>query len=300
MVVEIGDSAKSLLDTRLARRLIQLELSDLHIPPDPALRRAPRGTALFFRVFGARGEMFRVELWDHGEFCGARLLTGERGSPELRSRRVALAAAELARRLHQRRLTELAIANAKRKGADNDKNDAARHWARLALGAGALAAWLGPRDAWLAGPELRGELRFPGGMRVGLGAAWLAGSVNGVPASPGLRWFELSLSPGWTVKMDPAFDLDLGLNAAAAAAHFTRIAAVDGIPGELDTWSARAALHVWAEPRLGPGLRLALGPEVGAVLRPLPFRDETGVERRVGGLWLEAAVGVVLDPHDPR
>jgi hypothetical protein len=301
VVVEIDDSASSLLDTRLARRLIQLELSDLDIPPDPVLAHSPRGTALFFRVSAARGgATFRVELWDHGEFCGARLLTGERGSPELGSRRVALAAAELARRLHQRRLREIAVANAKRKAAENAKNEAAARVPRLALSAGALAAWLGPGDAWLAGPELRGELRLFGGARLGVGVAWLAGALDGVPQSPGLRWFELSLSPSWTARLAPSFDLDAGLTASAAVAHFTRVSAVDGIAGELDTWSARAALHLLAEPRLARGVRLEVGPEIGALLRPLPFRDDAGIERHVGGLWLGATLGVVLDPRAPR
>lgn len=297
VVVEINDSAKSLLDTRLARRLIQLELSDLEIPPDPTLLHAPRGTALFFRVSIAQHRTFRVELWDRGEFCGARLLTRERGSPELRARRVALAAAELARGLHQQRLREIALVNAKRKAAENAKNEAAARVPRLALAAGGLAAWLGSSNAWLAGPELRGELRFPGGARVGLGVASLAGRLGGVPGSPGLRWFELALSPSWTAKLAPSFDLDVGLTASAAVAHFTRVSAVDDIAGELDTWSARAALHLLAEPRLARGVRLEVGPEVGALLRPLPFRDETGVDRHVGGLWLGAEVGVVLDPR---
>ena len=100
VLVEIGDSAESLLDARATRRLVQLELSEIDVPPASGNKRAR--APLFFRVVLVEPDV-RVELWERGEYYGARVVSGSNAAGQLGARRVALAAAELARRLQRKR-----------------------------------------------------------------------------------------------------------------------------------------------------------------------------------------------------
>ncbi|HYP90384.1 MAG TPA: hypothetical protein VEQ59_19565, partial [Polyangiaceae bacterium] len=98
VVVEIDLGAERLVDARSARRLVPLELADVALPT------TSRGTpVLFFRVLGRDAGTLRLELWERGEFHGARTLSGAGENPQLVARRVALAAAELGRRLARKR-----------------------------------------------------------------------------------------------------------------------------------------------------------------------------------------------------
>jgi len=300
VVVEIDQKAEALLDPHLTRRLIQLELGDVEVPPsEPPPGTPAEPSSLFFRVLVTRRGTLRVELWDHGEFGGARSVSTARGSSQIRSRRIALASAELARRLRQKRVYEVQQrARAKMRTKNQQKAEAAARAPRFVLVAGAVGAALGPGDAWLAGPTLAGRLRL-GHARLAVGAAWMPGAVPLAAGTPSARWLELSLSPSYAVPLGRGFDLDVGLTAAAAAVHMTGNAALDGIDNEHDTWSARAVGHFYLEPRLSRTLSLSIGPEVGAVLRRIPVVDAQGARHRLGGLWLGAQLGVVLDPAAP-
>src|SRR5258706_16211119 len=105
VVIEIDSAAEHWVDARSARRLIPLELSDVDVPPAPALRRA--AATLFFRVLGRPDGALRVELWERGEFHGARVLSASGENAQLVARRVTLAAAELGRRLSRKRQAQL-------------------------------------------------------------------------------------------------------------------------------------------------------------------------------------------------
>lgn len=271
------------------------------VPPPPAAttngHRPP--ASLYFRVTVTKRGSVRVELWERGEFGGARSVSAAHGSAQIRSRRIALAAAELARRLRQKRLYEAQQRRAAKQRAERERKAAAAARApRVALIAGASGAAVGPGDAWLAGPTLAGQLRIRRA-RIAVGAAWMLGAVPLAHGTPGTRWLELSLSPSYAVPLGRRLDLDVGLTAAAAAVHVTGRTALDGIDNEHDTWSARAIGHFYLEPRLSRALSLEFGPEVGAVLRRIPIADAQGNRRRLGGLWLGAELGVVLDPAAP-
>lgn len=299
-MVEIDESAQALLAPHLTRRLIQLELSDVEVPPKPEVARAHPSSILFFRVLVTKKGTVRVELWDRGEFGGAFSVSAAHGSSQIRSRRIALAAAELARRLRQKRLYEAQqLARAKKRADGEQKAAAAARAPRMALGAGALGAVVGPGDAWLAGPTLSGQLRVGGRARLGVGAAWMAGAVPAADGAPVARWLELSLAPSYAIPLGRMLDLDAGVTAAVAAVHLTGMTRVDGIDDEHDTWSARAALHLYLEPRLSRTFALRVGPEVGAMLRRIPVDDARGHRHRLGGLWLGAQLGVALDPAAP-
>jgi hypothetical protein len=289
--VEITQRAEQKVDSGLTRRLIALELGDVEVPPKPGAPPASY-TTVFFRVFVVRADALRVELWDKGEFHGARSVSGE-GSRQLRARRIALGAGELVRRLRQKRLAEakaLADEQARlaREAAERDKWE---QKSTLAFVPGATAAAIGPTELWLAGPGMTGQARLGGGARLDLGVRFLAGAAPAADDAS-TSWFEMSLAPSYSVRATPSFDVDLGVLAGVAAVHLSGGGAVDGIAGQSDTWSARAVAFGYAEPRLARWMRLSIGPEIGAVLRRVPVGDE-----KLGGLWLGVGIGLALDPR---
>ena len=293
VLVEIGDSAESVLDARATRRLVQLELSEIDVPQASANKRAR--APLFFRVVLVEPDV-RVELWERGEYYGARVVSGSNAAGQLGARRVALAAAELARRLQRRRHVQ---AERERVAELSRAAEAAREARRaldgpLALRSSLEIASIGPAAATLAGPRLLGQWTFARRARIEAGFAWLAGSA---PAAAKSEWLELSLSPLRRLSLSETLDLDLGLTVAAAWLRLARVHGVDSISDQNETWSARAAAVIRIEPRLSRQLRLSLGAEAGVLLRPVPFESLSGSAERLHGAWLGLGIGVVFTPR---
>ena len=291
VLVEISDGAETLLDARAARHLVALELSDISV-----LEPGNRGPMpLFFRVV-QQGQDLRVELWQRGEFHGARLVSGMNSGGQLSARRVALAAAELARRLHKKRQLQLererldALARAEARAQE------ARHAldGPLAVRPSLAFADVGSMAATLAGPRLLGQWSLARHTRLDAGFAWLAGSA---PHEAKAEWLEVSVSPSRRLQLADGFDLDLGLNLAAAWVRLGRVRGVDAILDQNETWSARATALVRLEPRLSPQLRLSLGAEGGLLLREIPFQPLSGSADRLRGMWLGLDLGVVFTPR---
>lgn len=294
-MVEVTKRAEKRVDAPLARRLIELELADVEIPPrvdDP-----PRTPTVFVRVLAPDADRLHVELWDRGEFHGARRVSAT-GSLQLRARRIALGAAELARRLRHKRLAKARRVAEERaaRAAELARLEREKRPDDLAIEGSARVATLGGKDALIAGPGLTLSQRLDDGFRVGLGSSWLAGPYPAAAASPALRWFELELSAARSVRLAPQWDLTLGASAAAASVSVDGTTRVDDISGQTDTWSARAAVSVGADVRLGRGVWLGVAPEVGGVLRPIPVVDAAADRHDLGGLWLGLRVAVALDP----
>jgi hypothetical protein len=293
VLVELDDAAEPLLDARATRRLVALELADIDVALPGGSKQA--SAPLFFRVVRVEQNL-RVELWVRGEYHGARLISGSNALGQLGARRVALAAAELARRLQKRRQIQaareraLALANAAR---------AARE-ARRALD-GPLAvrpslelAEIGDRSATLIGSRLLGQWTFVRRTRLDLGLAWFAGAA---PDRAWAEWAELSVAPMQRLAIAETLDLDLGLTLAAAWLRFSRVRGVDAIADQHETWSARAAAVARLEPRLSRRLRLSIGAEAGLVLREIPFQPMSGGADRLRGMWLSLGLGVVFTPR---
>ncbi len=292
VLVEIGDSAESLLDARATRRLVALELADIDVLPETGYQRAG---PLFFRVIVV-GTDVRVELWQRGEYHGARLVSGTNAGGQLGARRVALAAAELARRLQRKRQIQVE----RERAAERARQQLAAEQARRALD-GPLAlrsslelVTIGRLDATLAGPRLLGQWTFAKRARIDAGLAWLAGSA---PERARSEWLELSVAPMRRFSPAETLDLDLGVNLAAAWVRMAKVRAVDAIPDQSETWSARAAAVLRVEPRLSRRLRLSLGFEAGLVLREIPYQPISGDPQRLGGLWLGLGLGAVYTPR---
>ncbi len=293
MLVEISDSAETLLDARATRRLVALELADIDVPQASANKRVP--AALFFRVVQVNSEL-RVELWERGEYHGARVVSGSNAAGQLGARRVALAAAELARRLQKKRQVQAE----RERAVEAARVALAAAEARRALD-GPLAlrpslelASVGDMSLVLAGPRLLGQWAFAKRTRIDAGFAWLAGSA---PASANAEWLELSVAPMHRVSLAETLDLDLGLGVAAAWVRLGKVLRVDAIPDQSETWSARATLIARLEPRLSRKMRLSIGSEAGLLLREIPYRPLTGDDQRLRGLWLGLIVGIVFTPR---
>jgi hypothetical protein len=293
VLVEIGDSAESLLDARATRRLVQLELSEIDVPPASGNKRAR--APLFFRVVRV-GPDVRVELWERGEYYGARVVSGSNAAGQLGARRVALAAAELARRLQKKRQTQAE----RERLAELARAEEAALEARRALdGPFSLrtsleGASIGDFAATLAGPRLLGQWTLAQRTRFEAGFAWLAGSA---PASANAEWLELSLAPMQRVALAETVDLDLGLTVAAAWLRLGKVHGVDDIVNQNETWSARAAAVFRLEPRLSRQVRLSLGAEAGLLLRQVRYQSQTDTAERLRGAWLGLGLGVVFTPR---
>ena len=293
VLVEIGDSAESLLDSRATRRLVALELSDIDVPPPSGNKRAR--APLFFRVVLVEHDL-RIELWERGEYHGARVVSGSNAAGQLGARRVALAAAELARRLQRKRQ----IQTERERATELARAEAAAREARRALD-GPLAlrssfelATIGDLTATLAGPRLLGQWQFAKRARIESGFAWLVGSA---PAAANSEWLELSVAPMQRVSLAEALDLDLGVTVAAAWLRLAKVRSVDAIPNQAETWAARAALVVRVEPRLSRQMRLSLGADAGLLLREVRFSSLAGSEQRLHGTWLGLGIGLVVTPR---
>ncbi|MEO8902664.1 MAG: hypothetical protein ABI627_14150 [Polyangiaceae bacterium] len=291
VLVEISDGAETLLDARAARHLVALELSDIHVLE--LNNRAPM--PLFFRVV-QQGLDLRVELWQRGEFHGARLVSGTTSGGQLSARRVALAAAELARRLHKKRHAQVERERAEALTRAEARAQEARHALDGPLAARPSLAFasVGSMAATLAGPRLLGEWTFARHTRLDAGFAWLAGSA---PDAAKAEWLELSVSPSRRLQLADGFDLDLGVNLAAAWVRLAHVRGVDAILDQSETWSARATALVRLEPMLSRQLRLSIGAEAGLLLREIPFQPLSGGTDRLRGMWLGLDLGVVFTPR---
>lgn len=290
VLVEIDAAAERLVDPRSARRLVSLELADVSVPSSGTQRSAP---VLFFRILGRSDGNLRIELWERGEFHGARALSGVGANPQLVARRVALAAAELGRRLARKReATNARDAKQRRAREAREREERARTQdGPLALRPELAVAGV-PGRAWLLGQRLTGELTLRRSLRLDVGAelwtAWLEPSLHA-------ELQAVTLAPAYRLALTRSLDLDLSARAAALLAQVPTATSLDGITNQNSSWTARAAGAARLELRLSRQLRAGVGLEAGALLRDVSygFRDRTA---QLGGAWWSASLGVVFTP----
>lgn len=299
-VVEISD-AGARLDPAVVRRLIALELSDVTVPGNPRIAGdREEDVSLHCRVMSEDGAL-RVELWERGESAGARRVSLQ-GTPALVARRVALAAAELTRRL-----VHLRQAEARRlEREDQEAQQAAKERAeqarrrQLALTTGVRAAGFAEGAYW-AGPRIGAQLNGDYPFRIELGMSWFAGQLTTFERNPLVRAFEIDLAPGWVLPLAPKTDLVVSAPLSAAVLQTHGDVFVDHLPGQRETWLARGGVGARLQPRLTPLLRLDAGLAAGWILRSVPLEQRTllpggaGESARLGGPWAEVFFGVLLD-----
>ena len=290
VVVEIDSSAERVVDARSARRLVPLELSDVAVPAGSGVRGV---TVLFFRVLGRVDGSLRIELWERGEFHGARSLSGAGENPQLVARRVALAAAELGRRLARKREASLARderlrqSRAARARAERDRTQEGPVALRSELALGAV-----PGRLLLFGQRVTGELSLRGPLRLDVGGELWAGSL-----SPRLRaeLEAVSLGPAYRLLLGRRLDLDFGLQAAALLIQVPAARSLDAVPGQDSSWTARLSGATRLELGISRQVRALLGVEAGALLRSVSYASSTESER-LRGFWWSGTLGVVITP----
>ncbi|HTQ04397.1 MAG TPA: hypothetical protein VMI54_11090 [Polyangiaceae bacterium] len=287
--IEIDPRAEALVDARALRRRVELELADLTVLPPPGEREA----ALFFRVLYAGNGQLRIELWERGVAYGSRVVAGSTDAGPLFARRVALAAAELARELSDTREDEAADRlEAKRRKLELER--AARRRTLdgpRALRVGAAGAW-SPKFAEL-GPELAAELHVYRRERLDLDAATGFGAAARGSA---LEMLTLGLGPARRFVLGPRWDLDLGLRGAASLLEFSGARGVDGIARERQSWTAILEARVRLEPRLSREVRLVVGVGAGTLLRRVPLELADGRKKDIEGPFLAGEIALVLTP----
>jgi hypothetical protein len=289
-VVEIDVPAERVVDARSARRLVPLELSDVAVPTGNAQRGAP---VLFFRVLGRAGGSLRIELWERGEFHGARTLSGAGETPQLVARRVALAAAELGRRLARKREAMLAREARLRKSREAQEREQHERTqdGPLALRS-ELALGAAPGKMWLFGQRLNGELSLRGPLRLDVGGELWEGALD-----PDARVELQAVAIGPAYRLAPArgLDLDLGVHAAALLMVVPGARSLDTRVAQDSSWQARLTGAARLELRLSRQVRALIGAEAGGFLRDVPYQTDRG-SGRLRGFWWAASLGLVLTP----
>lgn len=286
-MIEIDPVAEAILDARAVRRQVSLELSEIQIPSFGVA-----SPPLFVRVLGRDDRQVEVQLWARGELSDRRLVSGAESGQHLLVRRVALAAAELARRLRQKRL----VAERLRQRQIAELRALAERNARrtlegpLALRAEGVASY--GRDVWMLGSGLAAELTLRNSFRLDLGARFLAAFEPS--ESTRLAWLEVTAGPALRLHASAKLDVDLAALLAVASVHVSGVKQVDEIEAQRDTWSARAGLAARVQPRLVRWARLSLGAEGGLALRPIPIQLPAGNREQLGGFYVGAALGAVL------
>lgn len=265
----------------------------MRVTPHP-IRHAEQGLTLFYRVLTTDTGELRIELWERGEFYGARRVSTAHGDKKLLARHVALATAELAQRLsraHSQRAKQLERERLETLKQERARQEQARR-ERWALVSGAHAAWLPRPRAWLAGPRLGFQLNHPRNGRLELTGGWFLGSPE-LSREVHLEWLELSLEP--TYRFDSA-ELDVGFDIAAASVLLTGPAGLRHGERERQTWSARAGAHLGYQPRLSDRLRLDIGADASVLLRTIGLKPADGrPASEWGGLWFGLTLGVLVD-----
>lgn len=292
-VVEVAENVEELVDARLARRLIRLELADVELPPTRGTipKSVPQRTptqaeeVVFVRLL-RNGETITVELWAQGQLSGERHLTASTNEQH-QARRVALASAELARRLRELRVVErqrvlrqhLASANA----------DAAPSYVtkvNVGLSAALAGAWWADPSATLLGPRVS----LGSTAESGIGLALVASAFGAADAAVVRSWTELAVRPSWVHRTSAATAVHAGLQLGAGVVALAPNAEFEGSDVSRQTWTAKAAIDVRGEWLLSPRVSLVVSPELGWMMRNLEV-SRGGAAADLGGLWLGVSLG---------
>jgi len=295
-VIEFDGGAESLLDARATRRLVALELADVVVPPAPEQGE----TALFYRVLADGEGRVRIELWERGTLHGVRVVSAADGGRALGARRVALAAAELARRLRAHRLRAKVVA-ARTRAHEAERARILRERTLdgpVALRSSFAAELFAGEGDLLLGPALALELDAKPFGRVDVGLGMRGGELGFTGRS--LSLFELELGFARRFVLSRTLDLDLGLATRAGLVSLAGAREVDAVPGETESWWARALGVARLEPRLTRELRAEIGLLGGPVLRSVPLVTVDGRDRELGGWFFGAELGLVVTPPAGR
>lgn len=295
VTVEITDEAQALVDTQLARRLIRLELADVELPKvngatpsNQARTEHEREEVVFVRLLG-QSDVLVVELWAQGALSGERRLSVS-PNQQHQARRVALASAELARRVREARVVERH--RYLRQHLAPKPTDAAPEYAtKVRLeGAAAIAAVVWPAaDAVLVGPRLfLGAVAEAG---VGLGVTAAAFTTTDSSIARGIS--ELALRPSWQTMLGSQWEVSVGLSLGIGQLDVVPSASFAGSDVSHQTWQTRAGLDAQVRWLLSPRLSLFLTPEAVLLTRTVEVDLAEGT-KNLGGAWFGVGLGALV------
>jgi hypothetical protein len=95
--------------------------------------------------------------------------------------------------------------------------------------------------------------------------------------------------------LSSSWRLALGGAASMAFLHLSGVSSVDGVPGGVDTWSARAGLKGGIEARLYGPLWLGLQLDPGVLLRPVRYEETPGAPEKLQGAFLGAGLSLSVE-----
>ncbi|HKY38040.1 MAG TPA: hypothetical protein VJN18_18990 [Polyangiaceae bacterium] len=294
VLVEIDSAAERLVDARSTRRLLSLELADVAVPAGRA-RGAP---VLFFRVLGRPSSTLRIELWELGEYHGQRTLGSAGESPQLVARRVALAAAELGRRLARKRVASLAREERQRASRlvrEQEQRERTQE-GPLALRSELLTADV-PGKLLVLGTRLTGEITLQGSLRLDVGAEFSEGWLDGARASDlAVSLGGISLGPSYRFVLTRGLDLDVGARGSAMLLQAPATRSLDAILDQTSAWTARLDGSARLQLRLSRQVRASLGGELGGLLRGIRYVSPELDPQWLRGMWWGGALGLVITP----
>ncbi|WP_437689126.1 hypothetical protein [Sorangium sp. So ce176] len=167
---------------------------------------------------------------------------------------------------------------------------ASRDLDALSVSAGPYAAVVSGGPRALAGAGIALGLR-----RLRLTESLFARLLTTPSGGDTMRWLEGGLSGDYRFWLTASWRLSVGAAASVASVRLPAASSVDGIPGERDTWSARAGVGLGVETRLGGPLWLGLTLDPGVVLRPARYQDARGATGAVEGAWLGVGLSLATE-----
>ncbi len=296
VTVEVADGVDEFVDVPLARRLIRLELADVELPKVNGAvpgthatsgRPATPSEVVFVRLL-RQGDGLAVELWARGELSGERRLTVS-SNQQHQARRVALASAELTRRLREVRVVERQRHLRRHLAPNVDGPPAYATKVNVEGGASLAAAFWLDADSVLVGPKVSLGAVAESGVGLGL----FAGSFTSTDASVFRSWSELGARPSFRAKLAPSLELSVGLDVAVGLLDMERMSSFVGSETSHQTWQAKVGLDAQLRWLVTPRVNLMLAPDAALFVRTLRVERERVVET-LDGLWLGAAVGALV------
>lgn len=295
VTVEITEDAQALVDVQLARRLIRLELADVELPKVNGIvptnrveAKHGREEVVFVRLLGQQDALV-VELWAQGALSGERRLSVS-PNQQHQARRVALASAELARRVREARVVERH--RYLRKHLAPKPNDAAPEYVTKinVEGAAAIAAVVWPdADAMLVGPRLFLDAVTDVGVGLGITAAALTTTGSTTVSS----FSELALRPSWQTTLAPQLRLSIGVALGLGQLDVVPTASFASSDVSHQTWQPKVALDAQLRWVLSPRLSLFAAPEAALVTRTVEVSLAERTEK-LGGTWFGIALGALV------
>jgi hypothetical protein len=282
-----SEALKKLSEPRL-RRLLEIEIEGSAVLAPGAV--GPLGDHVAYLWVDRPSELQIVIEVRVGERAVARRDIAAAGlTGDVAARLVAIAASEMVRdQMEPLRAVPRRPPPPRRPTADEIEL-ASRSLPAVQLFAGADLAFLPQDAAVLAGPSLGLGFRYYG-ISETLFARWLTGPSH----SGALRWLEFGVSAEYRLWLSPSLRLAFGGEAALASAHLGDAQIAGGLPGERDTWSARAGGRIGAELHLGGPLWLTMTATPGAILRPVRYESPSG-KGSLEGLWIGAGAGLSFE-----